>query len=110
MSRLFFLRKPANRKSMAPVVPAQFSFPGCARVIVTSSESELAGNAAGTAMTMTALEIRAIGRKSSQLYGTLGRLYGWAVIDETGVANRTWSSLAEVNVLMAMIPSPPGRV
>ena len=33
ISRLFFLSQPANRKSMAPVVPAQLSLPGCLRVI-----------------------------------------------------------------------------
>src|SRR5438445_13898650 len=93
-----FLRNPANRKSIAPVVPDQFSVPGCARAIATSSASDLTGRSAGTAMTMMVLEIRAIGWRSLGLYGRLACCKGWAVNDELGEASRTWSSLAPTNV------------
>ena len=42
-----------------------------------------------TAITITALAIRTIGERASNLYGMVGKLYGCAVIDETGDASRT---------------------
>src|SRR5439155_17309090 len=83
MSRLLRLRKPANRKSIAPVVPAQLSLPGCALANSTSSFIELTESDAGTATTRMRFQPRAIGARSFCRYGRFGTTYGWAVNDDT---------------------------
>src|SRR6516225_12390886 len=53
MVRSWRLRKPANRKSSAPVTPAQLSLPGRARVSATRSASDPIFNETGTATVIT---------------------------------------------------------
>ncbi len=57
-------RKPANTKSIEPVIPAQLSFPGSARAIATSSGSVLTFSDDVTLMPTSVLVTRAIGTKS----------------------------------------------
>ena len=68
-------------KLLAPVTPAQLSSPGLARTSATSSFSELAGEATGTVMPTKVLETRAIGARSSGLYGRLSCRNGCAMND-----------------------------
>ena len=95
-------------KALAPVTPAQFSSPGLARSSAANSFSELAGEATGTVMPTKVLETRAIGARSSGLYGRLSCRNGCAVNAEVGDISRTWSSLAPTKAAMATMPSPPG--
>src|SRR5581483_2057596 len=87
--RSCFFRNASNRKSSAPVTPAQFMVPGSARMRLISSSSVCTGNADGTDMAMMVLETRAIGARSDGLYGRLSRRYGCAVNDELGEYSRT---------------------
>ena len=64
----FFLLQPAGeRKSSAPVTPAQLSFPGCARASATSLASESTFRLAGTDTATMVLEKRVIGTRSLSL-------------------------------------------
>ena len=58
---------------------------------------------------MTVLDTRAIGARSSDLYGRLSCIHGCAMNDELGDSSRIWSSLALTKALIATMPSPPGR-
>ena len=78
----------SNMKALAPVTPAQLSSPGLARTSATSSSSELAGEATGTVMPTKVLDTRAIGARSSGLYGRLSCRNGCAVNAEVGDSSR----------------------
>ena len=95
-------------KALAPVTPAQLSSPGLSRTSAISSSSELAGEAVGTVMPTKVLETRAIGARSSGLYGRLSCRNGCAVNAEVGDSSRMWSSLALTKALMPTMLSPPG--
>ena len=82
------MSQPAKLKSSAPVMPAQLSSPGLAFASATSSPSELTGSTFGTEMPMTVLETRAIGARSSALYGRFSCIHGCAMNDEVGDSSR----------------------
>ena len=71
MFKLLVCRKPANEKSSAPVVPAQFSLPGCARESTIKSAKAASLSEVGTDTVISVLDTRAIGKRSATLYGKL---------------------------------------
>src|SRR4029077_5328605 len=93
MSSLLALSQASNMKALAPVTPAQFSSPGLERNRLANSFSELASEATGTVIPMKVLETRAIGARSSGLYGRLSCRNGCAVDAEGGGLRRVWSCL-----------------
>ena len=82
------MSQPAKLKSSAPVTPAQLSSPGLDFASATSSASELTGITLGTEMPITVLDTRAIGARSSGLYGRLSCIHGCAMNDEVGDSSR----------------------
>jgi hypothetical protein len=96
-------------KSSPLATPAQFSSPGLDFTSAIKSASECTGRTLGTDKPITVFEIRATAARSESLYGTLVCVHGWAMNDDVGVSNRTWSSFELTNALIAMMPSPPGR-
>src|SRR6476620_7146104 len=89
MSSLLALSQASNMKALAPVTPAQFSSRGLARKSVASSAIELTADAVGTVMPTKVLETRAIGTRSSGLYGRLSCRNGCAVNADVGDIRRT---------------------
>ena len=82
------MSQPEKLKSSAPVTPAQLSSPGLDFASATSSPIDLTGITAGTEMPMTVLDTRAIGARSSALYGRFSCIHGCAMNDEVGDSSR----------------------
>jgi hypothetical protein len=64
MSSPDFLMKECRIRSVAPVIDAQLSFPGCARAIANSSFSELTLSEDGTLIEIKVELTRATGERS----------------------------------------------